>query len=228
VVEQANESAPARTFLQPIAAPSILGLYGFAGSTFIVAAWLAHWYGNGNPEAQFYLFPFAAMFGGVAQFTAGMWAYKARDALATAMHGMWGAFWLGYGILNLLLATKTIEDNSLLHMSFGYWFIALGFITLMGAIAATAENLALALVLHTLWIASGLLAIGQLLPSEGWNVAAGWVFLLSALFAWYTASALMFEGIFGRAVLPVGMTRKAQQEPAVVLGKGEPGVAKGQ
>lgn len=227
MAEQANESQ-VRTFLQPIAAPSILGLYGFAGSTFIVAAHLAHWYGVGEPQTLWYLFPFAAMFGGVAQFAAGMWAYKARDALATAMHGMWGAFWLGFGILNLLLADGILKDTPLFHVSFGYWFIALGFITFMGAIAATAENLALAAVLHTLWVASGLLAVGQLLPSEGWNVAAGWVFLLSALCAWYAASALMFEGVFGRAVLPVGMTKKAQLESAIAPGRGEPGVAKGQ
>jgi uncharacterized protein len=228
MVTEAQESSPARVYLQPIAAPSILGLYGFAGATFIVAAHIAGWYGAGQAQTLWYLFPFAAMFGGVAQFTAGMWAYKARDALATAMHGMWGAFWLGFGILNLLLANGTLQDTPLFHVSFGYWFIALGFITLMGAIAATAENLALAAVLHSLWIASGLLAIGEMLPSEGWRVVAGWVFLLSALCAWYTASALMFEGVFGRAVLPVGMTKKAQQEPAIALGEGEPGVAKGQ
>jgi len=32
---------------------------------------------------------------------AGMWAYRARDAVATAMHGMWGSFWIAYGILNV-------------------------------------------------------------------------------------------------------------------------------
>lgn len=54
----------ARVFLQPIAAPSILGLFGFAGATFIVAAHAANWYGTTtSPE---YLFPFAAMFGGLA------------------------------------------------------------------------------------------------------------------------------------------------------------------
>jgi len=31
---------------------------------------------------------------------AGMCAYRARDAVATAMHGMWGSFWIAYGILN--------------------------------------------------------------------------------------------------------------------------------
>ncbi len=195
MAERVNESAPARTVLQPIAAPSILGLYGFAGSTFIVAANLAHWYGT--PETPLFLFQFAAFFGGLAQFLAGMWAYRARDGLATAMHGMWGAFWMGYGLLNLLFAVgllKPTDPNFL--PAFGYWFIALGVITFMGAIAASVENMALAGVLHTLWIASGLLAIGALVARDInsiWVIIAGWVFLLSALLAWYTASALMFE-----------------------------------
>jgi hypothetical protein len=82
--EEKEESAPAQIFLQPVAAPSILGLYGFAGATFMVAAHMAHWYGTTTTD--FYLVPFAAMFRGIAQFSAGMWAFKARDAVATAMH----------------------------------------------------------------------------------------------------------------------------------------------
>ncbi len=66
------EQVQTRTFLQPIAAPSILGLYAFAGATLIVASHLAGWWGG--PTAPVYLVPFAALFGGVAQFTAGMWA----------------------------------------------------------------------------------------------------------------------------------------------------------
>jgi succinate-acetate transporter protein len=56
----------AEVLLQPIAAPSILGLYGFAAATFMVAAHIAHWYGSSNTEL--YLAPFAAVFGGLAQF----------------------------------------------------------------------------------------------------------------------------------------------------------------
>ena len=91
-----------RVFLQPVAAPSVLGLLGFAAATFIVASNLAGWWGT--PKSGLVLAPFAAMFGGLAQLLAGMWAYRARDALATAMHGMWGSFWIAYGILNLLVA----------------------------------------------------------------------------------------------------------------------------
>src|SRR5579875_575049 len=83
-----------RVFLQPIAAPSILGLFGFAGATFIVAANMAGWFGT--PRSGIYIFPFAATFGGLAQLLAGVWAYRARDGIATAMHGTWGAFWLAY------------------------------------------------------------------------------------------------------------------------------------
>src|SRR5436190_23519200 len=97
VVDTRDGGIPARIFLQPIAAPSILGLFGFATATMMVAAWLAGWYGS--PASPTFLFPFAAMFGGLAQFLAGMWAYRARDPVATAMHGAWGSFWLAYGLL---------------------------------------------------------------------------------------------------------------------------------
>jgi succinate-acetate transporter protein len=227
MAEQANQSQ-VRQFLQPIAAPSILGLFAFAGSTLIVATHLAGWWGG--PEAPVYVVPFTALFGGIAQFAAGMWAYKARDGIATAMHGTWGSFWVGFGILELLTATGAIPRDEGPFPAFAWWFIALAAITLMGALAAMFENVALAVVLHTLWIASALFAVGEYTgtpPGEGITLVAGYVFIISAIAAWYTASALMFEGI-GKPILPLGMTPHAQQEPAVAPGVGEPGVAKGQ
>ena len=41
-----EDFARPRVVLSPIAAPSVLGLFGFAGATFIVAANLAGWYGT--------------------------------------------------------------------------------------------------------------------------------------------------------------------------------------
>src|SRR5436309_14998136 len=51
-------------------------LAGFAGATFIVASNLAGWWGA--PQSPLALAPFAAMFGGLAQFMAGMWGDRAR------------------------------------------------------------------------------------------------------------------------------------------------------
>jgi succinate-acetate transporter protein len=89
----------------------------------MVAANLAGWFGPAG--APFYLLPFAAFFGGLAQFLAGMWSYRARDALATAMHGMWGSFWMSYGLLYLLFATGTITPPTGALVELGFWFISL-------------------------------------------------------------------------------------------------------
>jgi hypothetical protein len=101
------------------------------------------------------------------------------------------------------------------------WFVALAWITTMGAIAVTAENLALVAVLGTLALGSAFAAEAEFLGSA---TGTGWAFVLSAGYAWYTASALMFEGVWGRPVLPVGMTRHAKEAPDIAVGAGEPGV----
>src|ERR671939_1867923 len=131
-----------RVFLQPVAAPSILGLFGFGIATFMVAANVAGWYGN-HTTTPLVLGPFALFAGGLAQFLAGMWAYRARDAVATAMHGIWGSFWLAYGILNIFVLTKLLPDvppGSKSDPGFAFWFVMLAAITLSGALATTAES----------------------------------------------------------------------------------------
>jgi len=224
-----------RVFLQPIAAPSVLGLFGFAGATFIVASNLAGWWGT--DKSPLYLAPFAAVFGGVAQFLAGMWAYRARDAVATAMHGMWGSFWIAYGVLNVLLATKTLPSPSPAYHfpELGFWFFALGAITASGAFAALAEgNLGVTSVLATLAAGSGIAAGSLIYGSHGWTQVAGWVFVVSAGLAWYTATAMMLKAAYGRVILPLGKTDREANVPGgqptrpIELEWGEPGVKMGQ
>ncbi|MGD9999258.1 MAG: acetate uptake transporter [Ilumatobacteraceae bacterium] len=221
-----------RVVLEPIAAPSILGLYGFAGATFIVAAHLAGWYGDS--ESAFYLFPFAAFFGGLAQFIAGLYAFRARDALATAMHGMWGSFWLGYGVLYAFFATGVLVEPAGDFPELGFWFLALGAITLVGAIAAMAENVILAGVLTSLAGGAVIAAIANLAGNSGAETLAGYFFIVAAGLAFYLASAMMLESTYGQVVLPTGKWNRA----ANILGRhvthpieyeqGMPGVRQGQ
>lgn len=228
-----GDFARPRVYLQPIAAPSVLGLFGFAGATFIVAAHMAGWYGNASTEG--YLFPFAAMFGGLAQFLAGMWAYRARDAVATAMHGMWGAFWLAYGILQLLLATKVLQSGGTLDHALGFWFIALAAITLSGTLGAFSEgNFGVTAVLGFLTAGAAVVAIAFLNSSKGTEHLAGWLFVISAILAWYTATAMMLKAAAGKVVLPLFKKEMEANKPgaeptrAIELAWGEPGVKQGQ
>jgi uncharacterized protein len=230
---ESADGVPVRVFLQPIAAPSVLGLYGFAGATFIVAAHMAGWYGS--DRSALYLFPFAAMFGGLAQFLAGMWAYRARDAVATAMHGTWGAFWLAYGVLNLLFATKVLVEPKPEFTELGFWFLVLGAITLAGMLGALLEgNLGVGAVLATLGAGSAFAAIAFLTGGSGWEKLAGWVFIASAILAWYVASAMMLAAAAGRVVLPLAKASAASNVPgrsprrAIELEWAEPGVKMGQ
>lgn len=216
----------AHVSLQPIAAPSILGLFGFAGATFMVAANLAGWYGDARTPR--FLFPFAAMFGGLAQFLAGMWAVKARDGLASAMHGTWGAFWLAYGILELLFAARVLPEPAGAFPALAFWFVILAAVTWAGAAAALATNAGLVSVLTLLAGGSTLMAIATFLGSETLRTISGYVFMASAVAAWYTATALMIEEAFGRSVLPLGNTTHAQHRARVAIGLGEPGVVHGQ
>ncbi len=216
----------AQVSLQPLAAPSILGLYGFAGATFMVAANLAGWYGGSRTPQH--LFPFAAMFGGLAQFLAGMWAVKARDGLASAMHGTWGAFWLAYGILYLLIALGVLPEPRGAFPALAFWFVILAAVTWAGAAASLATNAGLVSVLTLLAAGSTLMAIATFLASDVLRVVSGYAFMASALAAWYTATALMLEETAGRSILPLGKTAHVQHRANVTIGLGEPGVVHGQ
>jgi succinate-acetate transporter protein len=225
--------ARTRVVLSPIAAPSILGLFGFSAATLMVAANLAGWYGN--TKTPTFLFPFAAVFGGIAQLLAGMWAYKARDGLATAMHGLWGSFWIAYGILWAMIATHTVTAPSGLYFpELGFWFIMLAAVTWMGAIAATGEGLGIFATLLTLAGGSSLLAAAYLSGTVWLERAGGWVLVFSAGFAFYTAGAMMLENSFGRTILPLGKYKREALVPGgratepIAFPRGMPGVRVGQ
>jgi succinate-acetate transporter protein len=220
--------------LSPVAAPSILGLFGFAAATFMVAANMAGWYGNA--DTPLILFPFALTAGGIAQFLAGMWAYRARDAVATAIHGIWGSFWIAYGLYSLLIALAVLPSataGGTAAGAFGFWFVVLAAITWAGAFAAAAENTTLAGVLVMLAAGSTLLAIALLAATPTVLVIGAYLLIISALLAWYLAAAMMLEAAFERAVLPTGKRRIAQLSDVlssnpIQYAAGEPGVKVGQ
>jgi succinate-acetate transporter protein len=213
----------------------VLGLYGFAAATFMVALHLAGVYGGAKTNGT--LWPFAAVFGGVAQFVAGIWSFRVRDTVATAMHGMWGSFWIAFGILNLLIVWGKLPDTpagSVSDPAFAMWFWTLAAITAAGALAALAENLALFATLAVLAAGSVFLALGLSFGSTGWVKLAGWVLVAAAILAYYLATSIMLLAGAGKVILPIGKPKKdantpgAQPVKPIQLEWAEPGVKKGQ
>jgi len=210
--------------LRPVAGASILGLFAFAGAAFIFGARSSQWVAG--PDTGI----ITAVFGGLAQLLATMWAYRARDGMATGFHGAWGAFWLGFGLLNLFQASGLLTSPAAARTlpSLSAWFIVLAFVSATCTAASVAANFALFAVMLLTTAAAALTAAGILGAFTCATVAAGYVFMASSVMAWYTAGGLMLREAFGRNVLPLGDFRTAKNAGRLERGFGEPGIARGQ
>jgi Cu+-exporting ATPase len=210
---QKNSDDRIYRFLQPISGASILGLFAFAGAAFVFGSRYAGWIGDRDIGMV------SAMFGGLAQLLAATWAFRDRDGMSTAFYGAWGAFWLGFGLVNFFgavgLLPAPVRCQALPSM--GFWFIVLAFISATCAAAGLAVNFALFLTLATATFSAALTAVGMLkMPAGTPTAAAGYLFIASSILSWYTASAMMLEEAFGRSVLPIGSfkaRRKAEYAP---------------
>jgi len=177
----------------------------------------AGWYGP-SLQSHVYVLPIV-LFGGLVQLVAGFWAMRNRDSLATAIHGIWGFFWLSYGILSIFFATNILPLNPLAYStSLGYWSIPLAIVTWAGAATAMRTNVAMSVFLTILGLGSTVSVVGFLAGAPGVIHAAGWILVAAAFAAWYTAAAMLLEWGFDYAVLPIGRRRliHAQAEAPVV------------
>lgn len=223
-----------RIVLTPMAAPSIMGLTGFMLATLMIGAWQAGWYGG--PTTGGILWPFALMAGGVLQSVAAAFSFRARDGLAVAAHTAWGSFWLGWGVLQLLVQTGAASPIVFGASSpaFAFWFIGLAVITLSAALGALGSNLSVFLTLAALAGGAGITAAGFWAGNLTTMRVAGWFFVVSAGLAWYTITAMILENSFGRTILPLGMLSKSANIPGrmatrpIEYSEGMPGVRVGQ
>jgi succinate-acetate transporter protein len=226
--------ARSRVFLTPIAAPSIMGLFGFTIGTVMLGAFQAGWYGNA--ATPLIIWPFAMFAGGIMQSIAAVASLRARDGLAVAVHTAWGSFWVGWGILQLLVTTHQMPPIPLgaASASFAFWFIALTLITFWGALGALAHNLLLFFTLAVLTTASAVTAAGFYAGSLAAVNAGGVLFVISAAAAWLVGGAMVLENSFGRTIIPMGKWAKYADVPGakvtdpIAYPAGMPGVRVGQ
>jgi uncharacterized protein len=226
--------ARSRVFLTPIAAPSIMGLFGFMIGTVMLGAWQAGWYGTA--VTPLVIWPFAMFAGGIMQSIAAVASLRARDGLAVAVHTAWGSFWVGWGILQLLVAVHVMPPILLgaSSPSFAFWFIALALVTMWGMLGALAQNILLFVTLAVLTAASAVTAAGMWAGSLATENAGGWLFVISAAAAWLVAGSMVLEHSFGRTIIPLGKWSKRANIPGgkatdpIAYPAGMPGVRVGQ
>lgn len=215
----------ARIFLQPIAAPSVLGYFALGSALIIWGSWFADGWGTEKDPSSF--FPFLVLFGGVGQLAAALWSYRARAAVSAALHGSWAAFFLGVGLIYLLATTHTVTvpARGAAWPELGQWLIYMAVITWTTAFAALPRSPVGFLAQATLATGAVIAAVSLIEGAAGWQHTAGWVFVAAATLSFYVGAALMLNVVYGMRALP--LLRRGQGEP-VDYGLGDPGVKVGQ
>lgn len=194
----ADEVRPATT--QVVADPAPLGLAGFALTTFVLSSHNAGLFGSvGNAI----VIGLAIFYGGIAQFMAGMWEFRNKNAFGATAFSTYGAFWLSLGTYLLLITFGKVPAKDI-TTSLGFFLLAFAIFNTYMMLWSARINVAVFGVFLTLEVTEILLFLGFFSGSDALIKLGGWVGLLTALVAWYTSAAGVVNSMAPRPFLPVG------------------------
>jgi succinate-acetate transporter protein len=188
-----------------IADPVSLGLAGFAAATFTVSTILAGWF---DARDLAITIPLLLVFGGVAQFVAGLWSFARSNVLASVTFCSFGAF---YAALALLLWMQTARVVNPIAAPGSDQAKVAGVFILMFALIAAYLCLAALGVNWTFAAVLGLLTLAYLGDGTGLWIGGrnfvlaigGYAGLVSAMLAFYLSAAIVINSVRRREVLPV-------------------------
>jgi succinate-acetate transporter protein len=156
--------------------PAPLGLSGFAVTTLVLSVVNAGLISSS--DTTFLGLAFA--FGGLAQLLAGQWEFRAGNTLGATAFSSYGAFWIAFGIG---VVTKSIGSGV------SYFLLAFAVLTFVFLLAALRTNIALVSVFFVLTLTFIALAIGAFAGASTWTEIGGWLGIITAILAEYTALA---------------------------------------
>ncbi len=185
VTERAAPAAPA------IANPAPLGLCGFALTTFVLSAANA-----GLFTGSAIVLGLAFFYGGLAQLCAGMWEFKTGNTFGATAFTSYGAFWISLAFtLTPFFGGKSIAEllGTNLGSALGIYLLCWTIFTGMMMLGTFRSNGALIAVFVALFLTFLFLTIGALGGASGMTTFGGWLGIITAILAWYTALAAILE-----------------------------------
>jgi uncharacterized protein len=189
IAQFAAESNRAAAAAPAVANPGPLGLCAFALTTFVLSSANAGLIpGTGAAKIVIGL---ALFYGGAVQVLAGMWEFRTGNTFGATAFSSYGGFWLalGFTIWQGLVPSET---------ALGFFLLGWTIFTGLMFFGTLRINMALVTVFALLFLTFLLLTLGAF--GLGTGQIGGWLGILTALGAWYTALA----GIKSPFALPVG------------------------
>ena len=187
--------------------PGPLGLTAFATTTFILSMINTGLVGGGVATSTGVVAGMALAFGGIAQFSAGLWEFRTGNTFGATAFCSFGAFWISFYLL-LHIGVSAIPKSEV-GSSVGLYLWAWGIFTAYMFIASLRTTGAIALVLLLLAITFIVLGIGYSALAGTTNTTngtiklGGWIGLVTAAAAWYASFAGVTNATWGRTILPV-------------------------
>jgi succinate-acetate transporter protein len=161
-------------------------LTAWASATFVFSAYMAEWYGSNQTGAS--IWPFILAFGGLGQFAAGMWSFRARDTLSSVIHTMWGGYWFAIGLFFAFQVTEPVNIWARID-AFAIWQVPIAAFTWAACIASLFRDWSLMAILFTMATGSTLSVIGWFATSETVLKIAAYFWLASSVAMWYRVTA---------------------------------------
>jgi len=200
VTEPARPNAPTKPSAPALANPAPLGLSAFALTTFVLSTVNAGLIAG--PTTNIIL-SLALFYGGLAQFCAGMWEFKTGNTFGATAFTSYGAFWLTVGFALLPI----FPDKSLVALAgadgMGTFFLGWTIFTGIMFLGTFKLNLSLVAVFLFLFLTFLFLTISELQPSADMKTYAGWLGLVTACLAWYSALAQVLAATNSPLKLPL-------------------------
>jgi succinate-acetate transporter protein len=174
--------------------PAAVGLGAFGATTILLQFYNLGFIGSG---AVIWL---AFIFGGLAQFIAGLQEFRTGNSFGSAAFVTYGAFWIALGglFLSMQLGVFNITATDI-----GFFLVVFTGLTAIYFIGSLKQNGAMAWVFLTLLIGFILLDIGHLVKgAEVFNKIAAVELIVCALLAWYLMAHVILTPL--RIKVPVG------------------------
>lgn len=178
-----------------IANPAPLGLSAFALTTFVLSSANAGFLLGKGPASGAIVIGLAVFYGGIVQLIAGIHEFQTGNTFGATAFCSYGGFWLALGFtLMPIFGGKNLVELIGTDAASGVGVFLLGWTIFTGLmfLGTLRTNLALIGVFFVLFLTFLALTIGWLGggPAGGgltWVNIGGWLGIITALLAWYTA-----------------------------------------
>ncbi|MDD2999355.1 MAG: acetate uptake transporter [Candidatus Riflebacteria bacterium] len=178
-----------------------LGLLAFGMTTVLLNIHNAGFY-----ELNSMILAMGIFYGGMAQVIVGIMEWKKNNTFGMTAFGSYGFFWLTLvGLIvmpKLGWAEKTSNEGMICYLSM--W----GVFTLMMFIGTLKLSRALQFVFGSLTVLFFMLAIGDATGNETFKHITGYEGIVCGFSAIYTGMAQVLNEVYGKTVMPLGVSEK--------------------